>query len=1222
MPIELTTEQQAAAEWPGGPLMVLAGAGTGKTTVIVERVRWLLETDDGLAPENILVLTYNVRAAAELFDRLERRLGPDVASRLTVANFHGFANRLVNNHRAELDLPDRVDVLDEIGQLLFLHSLRPRQHLAYHRLDRDAAGTLRDFAAFINRAKDELVTPADFRTYVDERRALMEAELGEGAFEAGRRSLAEAGTAAVARGVRNKSLESPAAAAHEADVEARREAAGGGRWPPAWDRLPPEARANGLARRDAFRRDAATLEILRLDDQAQVYEAYQAALAEHGAVDFGEQIALAIRLLEGFPNLAVRYRRQYRHVLVDEFQDANIAQVRLLELVGRPEGGRDDVVVVGDDDQSIYRFRGASYAAFEQFRERFSRPPEWDPERPIGPVGELPLVLNRRSDGRILSAAVRLVAGNPRRMKAGRSLEPSRQRGRPVDVVVCRDEVDEAEVVVAAIRDAFAALPGELPAPDGRTRPRRWSDVAVLSRRHAHRDQIVERLRREGIPFAVVGGTGLFSLPEIRDLEAAIRTLVDPTDPVATTRLLTAGPWRLDATEIVRLTRVARSSGRLILEVARRARDEGRLPAETRDDGRHAAEAPAADPMPRPETGDTTPGEPAIPAEVPPPPDPLAPALAARLHRLFATIDDLSARAHRDPPHPLLEEYLVRTRLVHDLVTHGTPEAQRSLLAIARLLRFVADWGRDHPSASLAEFVAHLDLFQEVGGDLETEDRGDADGVRLTTIHQAKGLEYEVVVVPRLVAGQFPDERREAELIPVSLLRQQPPEGFSLAEERRLLYVAMTRARSRLLLTSVEGAGRLRRSRFVGEVAPELGVGLDDVAFIDRREPEALDPAMLDQLATGGGWSPEDNGMAAAAAGALRLMPAPTPWERAFSLRRRALELIGALELLPESAAEERRALIDALVTVALDAASAAGEARLAGTDPLTLRVLARHGPAGRSLLEIAPLPPSFSHSQLAEYRTCPTRYAFDRVYRIPAPERKGFFEFGSAVHAAFEGYVRERREAVAAGLPPPGFERLRAHLDGAMAAAEFPDPVTRAEYEGRSDSALRRFWERESRIEGEVVALEQEFSLVLDSGDDEEPVRLDGVIDRIDRLPDGSIAVVDYKTGRSKDQAAVDGDEQLSLYALALREGAVRDPATGEPLPAPARLSLYFTEEALERTTTRDDAALDSARDELLATARRIRSGDFAATPGWMTCRWCDFRRLCPSRHREEELV
>lgn len=129
-------------------------------------------------------------------------------------------------------------------------------------------------------------------------------------------------------------------------------------------------------------------------------------------------------------------------------------------------------------------------------------------------------------------------------------------------------------------------------------------------------------------------------------------------------------------------------------------------------------------------------------------------------------------------------------------------------------------------------------------------------------------------------------------------------------------------------------------------------------------------------------------------------------------------------------------------------------------------------------------------------------------------------------------------------------------------------------------------------------------------------------MIDRIDRLPDGSIALVNYKTGRSKDQAAVDGDEQLSLYALALREGAVRDPATGKPLPAPARLSLYFTEEALERTTVRDDAALDAARDELLATARRIRSGDFAATPGWMTCRWCDFRRLCPGRYREEELV
>ena len=217
---------------------------------------------------------------------------------------------------------------------------------------------------------------------------------------------------------------------------------------------------------------------------------------------------------------------------------------------------------------------------------------------------------------------------------------------------------------------------------------------------------------------------------------------------------------------------------------------------------------------------------------------------------------------------------------------------------------------------------------------------------------------------------------------------------------------------------------------------------------------------------------------------------------------------------------------------------------------------------------------------------------------------------------------MTDRREARAAGLPEPGFEGLRSRFDEAFARAEFPDAVTRTEYARRSDDALRRFYEREQATPGEVVAVEQGFLLALDAGPGREPVRIGGYIDRIDRLPDGSLNLVDYKTGRSKSQAEVDEDEQLSLYALAMREGAVRDPVTKEPLGAAARLSLYFTEEALELSTTRTDEQLDAVREGVLALAGRIRSGDFAATPGYFACQWCDYRRICPSRYREEALV
>lgn len=176
----LTTAQRRIVEWGDGPLVVIAGAGTGKTRVIVERVRWLLETkgadaqrDDPLLPEQILVLTYNVKAAKELQARIEKAVGVAARSRMTVTNFHSFCHRILTENAADAGLPPHPDVLDGIGQVLLLKDIRPQLHLVYHG-DR----WLGDFVKFISRAKDELVTRDDFDAYVDEERRTFEARYG------------------------------------------------------------------------------------------------------------------------------------------------------------------------------------------------------------------------------------------------------------------------------------------------------------------------------------------------------------------------------------------------------------------------------------------------------------------------------------------------------------------------------------------------------------------------------------------------------------------------------------------------------------------------------------------------------------------------------------------------------------------------------------------------------------------------------------------------------------------------------------------------------------------------------------------------------------------------------------------------------------------------------------------------------------------------------------
>ncbi len=1220
--ITLTAEQRTAVEWGDGPLMVLAGAGTGKTTVVVERVRRLLATQPDLEPENILVLTYNVRAAAELMDRLEAALGLERASRLWVHNFHSFGHRILSDHRAELGLALNADVLDGVAQRLLLRELRPRfAHFLYHAMARDQNAAAR-FASVISRAKDELVTPAEYLAFAHARRQAFELRHGAGKFEKAieelrRRELE--GTSWQVKLVRRDLVNSgPEAGRKTADREARREVGGTGE-AVYWRELTEEQQRLVRGLTPTYLRDAEAYDVQRLIEEAEAYSVYQDALRERGQLDFGEQQLRAIQLLTDRPNILRGYQEQFRHVLVDEFQDANMAQILLLELVGRGPDKPDNVVVVGDDDQSIYRFRGASYAAFEQFRQRFEQPPSWAPDRAPGKVVSQPLLDNRRSTGDILSAASRLIGRNQKRLKH-EPLRPTKPPGEPVRLVYAADEQDEADVIVDWIRQVHDELPA----------PRRWGDIAVLYRKHRHRELIVERLRKQDIPYVVVGGAGLFSVPEVRDVEAALRVAAQPEDSSAFVRLMSAGPWRLDAAEILRVTNAADWDGRPIYNAALDILREGQI--SVADPPARAAAAAAATPVvPTLWTeADFDESEPETVKQRKSREqraqwrrEELDVRLRVKLERLLELLNQLVPRGQRDGPFGVLEEFLVRTNLLHDLIAVETPDAQRTVLALARFMRFVADWQHAHPRDSLAQFIDYLDVYEDVGGDLDADRLGrlDMEGVQLMTVYQAKGLEYEAVAVPRLVEGQFPDTRDEARLIPVELLKQPPPADFAMDEERRLLFVAMTRARSHLLLSAPQNAGvRSGPSRFVGELSRAVG----EFAPVSSEDFEPAAPDDLDVERRAAGPQAEVDSVAQSAAeGAhettaqlLKLMPVPLAHERRFALRRRAVELIGMLEALAPEDLAGRAALAADLVAVAEEAAATSDEARQDGRDPVTLDVVARHAPAGKTLLELTALPQTFSHSQLRLYTECPLQYAFQRVYRIPVSETPGYFEFGHVIHRAFEVYARARRDAAAAGRPVPGYAALKGAFDEVWRPRAFVDAQAAQHYAARAEPALRRFYDREVARLAEAVDFEAGFTLQLDGEPGEQPVRMYGVIDRIDRHPDGTIEIVDYKTGQSKKQADVDADDQLSAYALATAMGAVLDPATRQPLPAASKLTLYFTESDLAMSTTRTPEQLDAFRQTVLDKARRIRSGDFTAAPDQWRCGRCEYRLICPSRY------
>jgi DNA helicase-2/ATP-dependent DNA helicase PcrA len=221
-------------------------------------------------------------------------------------------------------------------------------------------------------------------------------------------------------------------------------------------------------------------------------------------------------------------------------------------------------------------------------------------------------------------------------------------------------------------------------------------------------------------------------------------------------------------------------------------------------------------------------------------------------------------------------------------------------------------------------------------------------------------------------------------------------------------------------------------------------------------------------------------------------------------------------------------------------------------------------------------------------------------------PETAPALSFGSMAHAAFEAFTRERRERAARGEPPPTRADLEREFRTQWVPQAFGDRDVEERYGRRVATLLDNFWEGEVASLGEALYEEQQFELRLDPGEGQDPVVIHGSIDRIDRLPSGGIEVIDYKTGKVSSQKGVDENLQLSIYALACRD------ALG--LGTPERVSLYFTESAMRLSTTRSDEQLDAARAGILARVARMRTGDFAATPG-EACRWCDFRAMCPER-------
>ena len=651
--VELNVEQAAAVEHGAGPLLVVAGAGTGKTRVITRRICHLLDRDPQLSGESILGLTFTDKAAHEMKSRVMTFAGSR-AKGVWLSTFHKFClDKILCEAYPGLQGIDDVE-----HWILLRKNIRELALKHYTRLA-EPGEFLSAFAKFFSRCQDELVTPEDYQEYADKSRR---------AYETQKAAL---------------------------DEEAR------------------------LAEEE---------NLARIDEVSRAYRTSERLQRERNLITFGGQLLRSVALLRADENRLAALREQYRYVLVDEFQDTNIAQLELLWLLA---GERRNILAVGDDSQAIYRFRGASFGSFTIFLQRFCGAPKNAADLPLKSLTQ-----NYRSTKRILDVASEVIQHNERpTFLPHQPLVTDNPAGEKIRIVEFATAEEEAHWVAGEIERLH-------------TSGRPWRSCAALYRKHAHRSAIVEVLRRRNIPF-VIRGLSVLSSTLIRDLVAYLRLIAVPSDNVACARVAAAPYWRFEPRDLVRLAERAKKN-KSLMDVLESPQQEFAF----------ASQAKTAE-------------------------------LLAFLKRLRQMASRASARTVFDT-------------LVAELALSPLP-ADADRIHLERFAEFLAAWESKSEEKSLAAFIEYFDFFLEANGDIaQTEESGD-DAVQLMTVHTAKGMEFDLVFVLTVSEGDFP-ARPQAPVLefPAALMKEEQPKGeFRIQEERRLFYVALTRARRLLTISTV-----------------------------------------------------------------------------------------------------------------------------------------------------------------------------------------------------------------------------------------------------------------------------------------------------------------------------------------------------------------------------------------------------------------------------------
>ncbi len=665
---QLNEQQLEAIRHGKGPLLIIAGAGTGKTTVVTERIKHLVA--EGIAkPSEILALTFTEKAAREMQERVDIAL-PLGYTEMWIMTFHSFCDRVLKEQALHIGLDPHFRLMNEAESIRMFRKNLFEFELNYFRPLGNPHKFISGILQHFSRLKDEDIEPAEYLKW--------------------------------------------------AKSEARNS-----------------------------KSETQKLEAEKWLELAKAYAKHEDLKAEFSVADYADLISNTLKLFRKRPNVLKTYCSKFKYVLVDEFQDTNIAQNELVKMLVQKNG---NITVVADDDQAIYKWRGAAISNVLQFRKSY-------PTYKI-----VALTQNYRSSQSILDHAYKLIQNNnPDRLEISekinkRLVASNKKKGFAPEFIYTSRVEDEAQSVVEKIIDLH----------NGENRP--FSDFAILVRANNHSEAFVRALERSGVPFQFLGPGQLFKQPEIKELIAYLKVLYRLDDSACFYKVLTMDLWDIKARDLAAITNYAKRFNLTLFETAEKI-DDVFISDETRE----------------------------------------------KVKKVVDLIHSHLKRLPKETAGQILYYFLQESGLLQRLAAAVTPEGQKQAENISKFFDKLKTFEVDNEDASVFAVVDWIDLAMELGESplAADSDWAEENAVNILTVHSSKGLEFPVIFIVNLVAQRFPtSERHEQIPIPDKLIKEVLPTGdHHLQEERRLFYVALTRARERAYLTAANYYGEGKREK-------------------------------------------------------------------------------------------------------------------------------------------------------------------------------------------------------------------------------------------------------------------------------------------------------------------------------------------------------------------------------------------------------------------------